>query len=303
MDYPIAPFSPDPFGGLRVVQLCCGQNAGLCLLEDGSAWFWGRYGYLPPEYLTRSPFPTKLEIKGSPFFVKASMGFLHTVLLTDSGKAWFFGSSRASAMPESKRERLLPPCPMKLELADGTNADELFFVDVSASGDASSGKTSLRTIDGAVYCFGANYNFGCSVKKPSYVYKPVKVSLSGKKFSSNSSGAGGHTVLIADETMKMSAKGHSDQETASRPPIECTFMPDILADSETTDWSAVRKRRKLERKAESARMKEYYEQERRREEEQWAAEAAEIQRRKTEEETHTIGNEETQNPVAKCAIQ
>jgi hypothetical protein len=64
-----------------------------------------------------------------------------------------------------------------MTLADGTDATRLFFVDVCAAGDAFSGKTSLRTLDGTVYCFGANDNYGCSVKKPTHVYKPVKVCL------------------------------------------------------------------------------------------------------------------------------
>jgi hypothetical protein len=42
-------------------------------------------GYLPREKY-HSDYPKKLEIKDSVFFIKASMGFSHCVLLTDEGK-------------------------------------------------------------------------------------------------------------------------------------------------------------------------------------------------------------------------
>ncbi len=103
------------FGGEKIVMVSNGFGHSLALTESGNVFGWGlndfsQLGYLNKEFLARPQrIPVKDESINNIMVKKISCGLTHSLLLTQNGDIYAFGSNNLGQLGNSNQKNLITP--------------------------------------------------------------------------------------------------------------------------------------------------------------------------------------------------
>jgi alpha-tubulin suppressor-like RCC1 family protein/serine/threonine protein kinase len=145
----LKPSKVSAFGGEKIVMVSNGFGHSLALTESGNVFGWGlndcgQLGYLNKEFLARPQLvPVKDESMNNIMVKKISCGFKHSLLLTENGDIYAFGSNNLGQLGNSNQKNLNTPTKIN---------NKIKYIDIATN--KSSKKSLAFSTNGVYYLWG-----------------------------------------------------------------------------------------------------------------------------------------------------
>lgn len=213
---------PTPGPPPAPTQVSAGIYHSLALTDDGRAyaWGWNLMGELGTGDTTPAPTPVAVSMPSGVRFAQVEAGGLHSIALTDDGRAYAWGNNSDGAIGDGSNTDRHTPVPVAMPV--GTT-----LVNVSSSGSHALAVTD----DGRVFGWGFNVLDQVGAHAPSPARTPVEVPFPDGVVVTDVATGGGFSLALDEvgtvyawgtNTMNQLGDGTTDPRGAPRP----VAMPD-----------------------------------------------------------------------------